>query len=94
MRVNTPARSKDILSAAVFIAIGGGPPLDDPVVLASSDDIVRYLRQHDDVIFRGGEGTFLVNGRFCATLEQLVQRANRIRARRKLASFVLAPTMG
>jgi hypothetical protein len=62
-------------------------------MLASADDIVRYLRQHDDVVFRGREGIHLVNGRFRETLEQLVQRANRIRARRKLASFVLTPNV-
>ena len=65
------------------------PELD---ALASADDVVRYLRQHDDIVIRGDKGIYLVNGRFYETLEQLVQRANRIRARRKLASFVLAST--
>jgi hypothetical protein len=59
--------------------------------LASANDIVRYLWYHDDIIFHSGEGAYLVNGRFRETLEQLVERANRIRARRKLPNFVLAP---
>lgn len=64
---------------------------DDPAVLARADDVVRYLRQQDDVVFPAGDGAYLVNARFRETLEQLVTRANRIRARRGLASFVLMP---
>ena len=66
-------------------------PLNDRAILVHADDVMQYLRQHDDVVFRGAEGAYLVNGRFHETLEQLVQRANRIRSRRKMASFVLAP---
>jgi hypothetical protein len=76
-----------------FITIDDDLPLDDFAVLASAADIVRYLRQHDDAVFRGGEGIYLVNGRFRETLEQLVQRANRIRVRRKLASYLLTPNV-
>lgn len=64
---------------------------EDLDVLVSANDIVRYLWQHDDIVFHSGKGAYLVNGRFRETLQQLVERANRIRARRKLANFVLAP---
>jgi hypothetical protein len=48
---------------------------------AAAEDIVRYLRQQGDVIVGGGEGQFLVNGRFTLSVEELLERANRIRSR-------------
>jgi hypothetical protein len=59
------------------------------VVLARVDEIVRYLRQQDDVVVSMGDGGFLVNGRFRDDLDQLIARANRIRKRRHLPQFVL-----
>jgi hypothetical protein len=53
--------------------------------------VVRYLRQCDDVVVTAGDGAFLVNGRFREPLEQLVERANRIRTRQRLPQFVLLP---
>jgi hypothetical protein len=63
---------------------------DDLAVLASGDDIVRYLRQRDDVVIRDGD-TYLVNGRFRENLGQLAERANRMRSRQGLPPFLLLP---
>jgi hypothetical protein len=50
--------------------------------LASSvDDIVRFLRQHDDVVVAQPGGGFLVNGRFSLNAAELLSRANRMRDR-------------
>jgi hypothetical protein len=59
-------------------------------IWASVDDVVRFLRQHDDVVVASGEGTFLVNGRFSEDLDTLVARANRARARQRKPPFQLA----
>lgn len=71
-------------------ATGATSASDDLAVLASPDDIVRFLRQRDDVVVRDGE-TYLVNGRFRESLGQLAERANRIRARERLPAFQLMP---
>ena len=39
-------------------------PLNDRAILVHADDVMQYLRQHDDVVFRGPEGVYLVNGAF------------------------------
>ena len=49
------------------------------------EDVVRYLRQQDDVIVSQENGNFLVNGRFEMPLADLVERANRMRARQQKA---------
>jgi hypothetical protein len=54
---------------------------------ASVDDVVRYLRQQDDVVVPEGNGTFLVNGRFHLGLSELVAKANRARNRQKKQPF-------
>jgi hypothetical protein len=56
----------------------------------SVDEIVRYLRQQDDVVVPQGGGEFLVNARFRLSLEKLVSRANRIRTRQGKPEFSLA----
>jgi DNA-binding Xre family transcriptional regulator len=56
---------------------------------ASVDDIVRFVRQQDDVVVPHGKGEFLVNGRFSLTLPELVDRANRIRFRQGKPKFSL-----
>jgi hypothetical protein len=61
-----------------------------PAVSASVDEIVRYLRQQDDVVVPQEGGEFLVNARFSLPLEKLVSRANRIRARQGKPEFHLA----
>jgi hypothetical protein len=53
------------------------------------EDVVRYLRQQDDVIVSQENGNFLVNGRFEMPLADLVGRANRMRARQQKPAFEL-----
>jgi hypothetical protein len=59
--------------------------------LASIDDVVRYLRQRDDVVVRAEGGAFLLNARFRMTAGELVSRANRMRARDRKPPFQLTP---
>jgi len=56
---------------------------------ASIDDIVRFVRQQDDVVVPHGKGEFLVNGRFSLNLAELADRANRIRLRQGKPTFSL-----
>ena len=48
---------------------------------ASAEEVVRFLRQQGDVVTGQAQDGFLVNGRFRLTYDDLVGRANRIRAR-------------
>ena len=59
----------------------------------SVDDIVRYLRQQDDVVVSQENGEFLVNGRFRMPLADLVGRANRMRERQGKPKFDLPSGM-
>jgi hypothetical protein len=59
--------------------------------LASTDDVVRYLRQRDDVVVRAEDGIFLVNARLRMKAGELVARANRMRARDRKPAFQLTP---
>jgi DNA-binding Xre family transcriptional regulator len=56
---------------------------------ASVNDIVRFVRQQDDVVVPRGKGEFLVNGRFSLNLAELVDRANRTRLRQGKPTFSL-----
>jgi hypothetical protein len=58
-------------------------------IAASIDDVVRYLRQQDDVVVPQEGGDFLVNARFRLPLPELVSRANRMRARQRKPEFEL-----
>lgn len=58
-------------------------------VAASVDEVVRYLRQQDDVVVRQESGEFLVNARFRLPFAELVSRANRMRMRQGKAEFDL-----
>jgi hypothetical protein len=58
-------------------------------VAASIDEVVRYLRQQDDVVVRQESGEFLVNARFRLPFAELVSRANRMRKRQGKAEFEL-----
>jgi hypothetical protein len=60
-------------------------------VWATIDDVVRYLRQRDDVVVSAGKHKFLVNGRFHEDGNALVIRANRMRERQRKPPFYLAP---
>jgi hypothetical protein len=57
---------------------------------ASVEEVVRYLRQQDDVVVPQEGGEFLVNARFSLPLEKLVSRANRMRIRQGKPEFRLA----
>jgi hypothetical protein len=54
---------------------------DSLLVLARQDDIVRYLRQRDDVVVSTGANSFLINGRFRLNFDELLARANKMRQR-------------
>lgn len=62
----------------------------EAMCVASPEEIVRYLRQRDDVVVPQQEGQYLVNGRFNLSLAALVDRANRMRSRQGKAQFELA----
>jgi hypothetical protein len=61
-------------------------------VLAGMDDVVRYLRQQDDVVVSAGTGAYLVNGRFQLNSEELLARANKIRQRHGKPQFQRIPS--
>jgi len=63
----------------------------DLAVLVSMDDVVRYLRQQDDVVVSAGTDAYLVNGRFRLNFEELLARANKIRQRRGKPQFRRVP---
>ena len=67
------------------------PPAPDqtPAIGVSVDEVVRYLRQQDDVVVSAENGAFLVNGRFKLDLIELVARANRMRTRQGKPGFEL-----
>ena len=54
---------------------------------ASIEEVVRFLRQQDDVVVPQENGTFLVNGRFQMSLSELAVRANRIQSPASQASI-------
>src|ERR1051326_6235773 len=60
---------------------------------ASIDEIVRYLRQQDDVVVSQEDGWYLVNGRLRMSVAELAARANRIRSRQQKPAFQI-PTAG
>ena len=70
----------------------GKETMDSQPVLfrsASMEEIIRYLRQQDDVVVPQENGQFLVNGRFHMSLADLAARANRMRARQQKPAFEL-----
>jgi hypothetical protein len=62
-------------------------PRPEMRIYGSVDDVVRYLRQQDDIVVPQGGGEFLVNARFRLALSELVSRANRMRARQAKPEF-------
>lgn len=58
-------------------------------LVSSADEIVRYLRQQDDVVVPQADGEFMINGRFSLDVAELVSRANRMRARQGKPEFKL-----
>lgn len=74
-------------------------PLDtentpDPMIVASREEVVRYLRQRDDVVVPDGDGVFLVNGRFRLSLSELIAKANRARCRQNKPLFKVEEQSG
>jgi DNA-binding CsgD family transcriptional regulator len=57
-----------------------------PAEPTNADEVIRYLRQQDDVVVPQG-GEFLVNGRFRLSLSALIERANKMRDRQGKAPF-------
>jgi hypothetical protein len=53
------------------------------------EEIIRYLRQQDDVVVPQEDGSYLVNGRFRMSLAELSARANRMRSRQRKPAFEL-----
>jgi hypothetical protein len=60
-------------------------------VLASIDDITRYLGQHGELITSKGS-LFVVNGQSEVTRNELLDYANRVRVRQDLPTYALLPT--
>jgi DNA-binding CsgD family transcriptional regulator len=56
------------------------------------NEIVKYLRQQDDIVVRQADGVFLVNGRFRMSLTELTDRANRMRRRQGKPEFQSSET--
>jgi cytidylate kinase len=78
------AKRRDQLSKTT-----GEAEQNDETAPVSVDDVVRYLRQQDDIVVRQDNGEFLVNARFPMTLADLVVRANRMRERQGKPKFDL-----
>jgi hypothetical protein len=66
------------------------PPSSEEPVTATVEDVVRYLRQQDDVVVPEGDNAFLVNARFHLSSAELVAKANRSRDRQKKPRFQLS----
>jgi hypothetical protein len=70
--------------------LGKEPARVEPTSLSASvGEIVRYLRQQDDVVVQQPNGDFLLNGRFNLSLADLLARANRMRGRQRKPLFEL-----
>lgn len=63
-------------------------PVEEGQHWAPVDDIVRYLRQQDDVVVPNGDGTYLINARFRLGFADLVDRANKMRRRQGKPEFL------
>lgn len=66
------------------------PYTQEEPIAATVDDVIRYLRQQDDVVVPEGDNQFLVNARFHLDLAELVAKANRSRVRQKKPRFELS----
>jgi hypothetical protein len=55
--------------------------------ITSVHEVIRYLRQQDDVVVLQEDGNYLVNGRFRMSPDELVDRANRMRSRQGKPEF-------
>lgn len=64
---------------------------DSLLVLANQEEIVRYLRQRNDVVVPDGANVFLVNGRFRLNIYEMLARANKMRERQGKPLFQPMP---
>jgi DNA-binding CsgD family transcriptional regulator len=60
---------------------------EHPIATTSIDEIVRYVRQQDDVVVPQDDGGYMINGRFRMSAAELIARANRMRSRQRKPSF-------
>ena len=60
-----------------------------PTITCLVEEIVRYLGEHDYVIFFDKNAGYLVNGKFHLGPSELLAMANRIRRRKKQPRFEL-----
>jgi hypothetical protein len=67
--------------ALVVEEVRAAKPATDPRRSALIENVVRYLRQRDDVVVPKRGDLFLVNGRFRLSSDELISRANGMRAR-------------
>jgi hypothetical protein len=74
-------RSADIMDLADTTSLA---------VLASADDITRYLGQHGDLVTSKGN-VFVVNGQSEVTPDELLARANHLRVQQGLPTYALLP---
>jgi hypothetical protein len=89
------------LPATIPVAVSCGIGIEDReeqsadtmklTVLASIDDVTRYLGQHGDLITSNGN-LFVVNGQSEVTPDELLARANRLRVRQDRPTYALLPT--
>src|SRR5207248_10300741 len=64
----------------------------DSTAATSIEEIVRYLRQQDDVVVPQEAGGYMVNGRFRMSAAELMARANRMRSRQRKPAFKMHGT--
>ena len=62
-------------------------PSPEITFITSVQEVIRYLRQQDDVVVPQEDGHYLVNGRFRMGPDELVDRANRMRSRQGKPEF-------
>jgi hypothetical protein len=64
---------------------------DSLSVLAGQEEVVRYLRQRNDVVVPDGANAYLVNGRFRLNFDEMLARANKMRERQGRPLFQSIP---
>ena len=62
-------------------------PSPEITFITSVQEVIRYLRQQDDVVVPQEDGHYLVNRRFRMGPDELVDRANRMRSRQGKPEF-------
>jgi len=79
------SREKRMAEAADPICYSNGIPTATRSPLV--EEVIRYLRQQGDVVVGSPQSSFTVNNRFQLDFEQLVNRANKMRARQGKPEF-------